>query len=229
LARHTDHRFHGRAESYDMLLSILGVGWRGTRPVDKLFPEELMKISVSLFLLSLVGAVSSAAASPISYVLTFVSFGNDAPLSGGGVPYPPAPVGSFMYDPAPYLNQFSSFTVAYDGLTFDLTNSENRASGSPVPGCPNNVPGSTLEFLNLTEGVGCGGLTDWTFFGNGSGASFYLASQVATSGAAAGESSSIVGETHGFVYATAAPEPSTLGLWIVGGSVLAWGRRRVGR
>lgn len=65
----------------------------------------------------------------------------------------PTPTGSFVFDNT--TNSFSSFSVLWAGLVFDLTSSANGLSGATVAGCP-----SAGIFSYLVDN-GCGGKSGW--------------------------------------------------------------------
>jgi PEP-CTERM motif len=166
--------------------------------------------------LALVCATATSTAAPILYSINF----------SGGPTLPSA--GSFFYDSG--TRQFSSFGVVWNGLNLDLTSSAN----SPVidGACASAAPDSE-DYFNYLSGSGCAS-TSWLVVGQQSlppsdlfrlGVLAPLGSAYAqtfgpgsgTAGLLAGGSFTIRAMPPGTV-----PEPTSLGLALVGIGALAW-------
>jgi len=175
---------------------------------------------LAIVCLTLIAASTATAAS--SYEINF-SGSNPLPTSG-----------TFTYDPT--TATFSDFTVIWDGLTFDLTNSANNpAIGNAAPACVGSgTPGS--QTFALLSGA-CDGpaqeFTGWEALDD-SGVSYldfeteiingiYFDS-LTDSGLNQGQGST--GFTTGSFSITAVPEPSTTGMVICGLALVALGSRK---
>ncbi len=173
-----------------------------------------MKYSLSL-LMGLMGALSTAAASPVLYTLNFT----------GGTP---DATGSFDYDASLTSNPFSAFTVTWEGTTFNLTSAANTAP-LDTETCAAST-GAAEIFQSLTApGCGVGGTSSEDWYAdiqfNEIGIDIYGAAPSVSEVEDTTNNGNPV--TSGTVQATStAPEPATWGLVIAGGAVIAWRRRR---
>jgi hypothetical protein len=116
--------------------------------------RQYIGITALLFAAALGTQVAEAA--PITYDMTFsLQVGTPAPTGG-----------SFTYDAA--TTTFTNFTVMWDGLAWDLTNSANNPDiSSPAPPCLGGLTGAAASFFVLSHGcfhAGPGPSNSW--FGN---------------------------------------------------------------
>jgi hypothetical protein len=175
----------------------------------------MKKSPTSLFVCAAAGLLlsNSAFAVPVHYVIHF--------SNPGGVVTPQPPTGSFYYECAAGVCQFSSFTVSWAGIAFDFTSAAN--AGPQYPGgfttC-GSVPSPLSVFLLLSNVPLCAGtnLTYWgtvnTFMGpNSENFVFYDGQQtnlgppaaiIAALGSSAGAPPNTVG---GLFFITQEPPP----------------------
>ncbi|MCC6540143.1 MAG: PEP-CTERM sorting domain-containing protein [Bryobacterales bacterium] len=165
---------------------------------------------------ALFGAASLGSGAPIAYTINF---------TGGS----PTPVGGFEYDSV--TEQFQNFIVAWNGFTFDLTNSANMSFGAD-----NCSPGAA-EFFGVLQGTGCNPNLTWAANSLGTLAAIGFQAlgpntlEIAV-GADGTGSSALPGfvDTDGrlSVSLAAVPEPSAWAMLVLGGGLLAAGRKRRG-
>jgi hypothetical protein len=181
-----------------------------------------MKLSYYVFM-GLVGAAASATASPILYTINFTTTSGLAPTAG-----------SFFYDSA--TTTFSSFIVAWNGVTLNLTASAN----SPIVGgvCDVGTAGGTgFDSFSYLSNPTCGSgnfesgwsalsdplISTFSFSRNDNAS---IDSIGISSAFAAGTSTRVRGAGSFAIAPAAIPEPSTIGLLLSGGVLLAWRRKQ---
>lgn len=103
---------------------------------------------ISLIVLFAIGAPSARADSYTDYTITFLVVPDYWPTS--------PPTGTFVFDDT--TQQFTSFTVVWHGLTFDLTAAANNPTIYNRDGCSPSLSGADLSLALLTTCVGRPGI-----------------------------------------------------------------------
>jgi hypothetical protein len=93
--------------------------------------------------------LSTAAICLLALFATLPAFGSDVFYTIDSTSGTPGFTGSFEYDTTGL--DFVSFTVAWDGLTYDLTSSANSPSIGGAPTCAGGLTGAAASFFFLTN------------------------------------------------------------------------------
>ncbi|HEV1287499.1 MAG TPA: PEP-CTERM sorting domain-containing protein [Bryobacteraceae bacterium] len=167
-----------------------------------------MRLSIAVSLLALVGAIP-ARSSAVYYTIDFTA-------TYGGTTVPDS--GSFYYDSA--VPAFTDFWVVWQGTTFDLTSLADAPTILGAPPCIGGNTGAAATFLVMTacptaswnyvtESFGPGAFEFIDYQGDGSaGNNFYIATDPNCSNNCVAN--------QGGTFVSAAPEPGTTALMLIG-------------
>jgi PEP-CTERM motif len=162
-------------------------------------------------------------ASPITYNITFTTTTGLAPTSG-----------SFTFDP---VTGFTNFLVLWDGITFNETASANAPNVGLTTGCMGEASTPAYGFMLMQKAlVGCNGVPvyTWSKFTNFN-TEFQFKAAIATpfgqDTISAGNDMSVSATGGGSWSVTPVtapvPEPSTIGLTLLGLGLLGLMRERI--